>query len=247
MHASVLVIEAQIAIRNLLRAYLERDGLTVITAGSGTQALQLAAQHYPDLVLLDLGLPDLPGEEVARALNRIRPVPIVMMAGAAVADRLLRLHVGTDDYIAKPFSQCEVVHRVNTMLNRKHGHLPAPRSFGHGRLVIDDAARAVSVAGRSVALTPTEWELLTTMAACPGRVFTRSALLRRICSREPSSCERVIDNHVRRLRRKLACESSQPQLIQTVIGAGYRLAARYDDRPIAPSADLGLGGLGVLV
>lgn len=245
MHASVLVVETQIAIRNLLRAYLERDGLTVLTAGSGTQALQLAAQHHPDLVLLDLALPDLPGEDVARALNRIRPVPVVMLAGPALADRLLRLQIATDDYIAKPISQCEVVHRVNTVLRRGNGHLVEPRSFGYGRLVIDDAARTVSVDGRPVPLTPTEWDLLAAMAACPGRVFTRTALLHRIRGLEPSACERIIDNHVRRLRRKVAWEPSKPQLIQTVIGAGYRLAVRCD-RPVSPES-FGLENLTVSV
>jgi DNA-binding response OmpR family regulator len=247
VHASVLVVETQGAIRNLLRAYLERDGITVTTAGTGAQALQLAARHHPDLVLLDLDLPDIPGEEVAQALTRIRRIPIVLLAGPASADRLQHLHVSDEDYIAKPFSQCEIVHRVNTVLGRTHSFIPAPRSFAQGRLVIDDAGRTVSVAGRTVSLTPTEWDLLTAMADCPGRVFTRSTLISRLCPDEsPASCERAVDGHVRRLRRKLACDPSQPPLIQTVIGAGYRLAARCD-RQAGTAAGLVSGDMAVLV
>lgn len=244
MPASVLVVDAQRAIRNLLRSYLEHSGLRVLTADSGREALRLVEDTRPDLILLDAGLADLPGEQLVREIRRLCHAPILLLAARALTDRVRGLQHGIEDYVTKPFSQCDVVHQVNAALSRCNGHRQPPSSFGRGRLRIDEAARTVEVSGRVTALTPSEWRLLEAMAACPGRVFTRCELMHRLPGREADGTDRVVDTHIRNLRRKLAADRGGPQVIQTVVGAGYRLAVGRD-RPAGhdgPEPDTHLNG-----
>src|SRR5216110_2689625 len=159
MAATVLVVEDERKLRELVRSYLERAGLTVLSTGSGAEAITLAAAASPDLVVLDLGLPDVPGETVARELRATGPVPILMLtAKSAEEDRIAGLELGADDYVTKPFSPRELVLRVQAIL-RRGGPAAAQglASYGGGELVIDEPQRQAMVRGAAVALTPTEW------------------------------------------------------------------------------------------
>lgn len=230
MSATVLVVEDELKIRELLRSYLERAGWSVLTTGSGAEALTIAAGGGVDLIILDLGLPDVPGETVATEVRRATATPILMLtARAGEDDRIRGLELGADDYVTKPFSPREVVLRAQAILRRSTG--PAETgslgSFGEGTLVIDDARHEVSVHGKPVELTPTEWGILTALAAVPGRVYSRLELLNRVRGYELAS-ERVVDSHVKNLRRKLEADPQQPRIVETVLGAGYRLGLRHD-------------------
>ena len=243
--ATVLVVEDERKIRELLRAYLEHDALTVLTAGTGAEGLRLARAAGPDLVVLDLGLPDIPGEEIARELRESSGVPIlVLTAKNATDDRIGCLELGVDDYVTKPFSPREVVLRVRAILRRAHNdpswNEPAT-SYGNGELVLDEPHRSAVVRGQPVELTTTEWKLLTTLAAAPGRVFSRYELINRTRGYEFEGYERTVDSHVRDLRAKLEADRRHPGIIQTVFGAGYRFGLTHDNghshpRPSAPSA-----------
>lgn len=228
---SVLVVEDEDKIRELLRSYLERDGLAVTTTGSGAEAITLAQRLIPDLVVLDLGLPDISGEEVARELRRLGPVPILMLtAKASSEDRIRGLELGADDYVTKPFSPRELLLRVHAILRRAGGEQAGDgrRSFGGAELVIDDPRREAVVRHEAVELTPTEWGLLTALASVPGRVFSRYELVNRVRGYEFDGYERTIDSHVKNLRRKIERNPREPEIIQTVLGSGYRLGLRDD-------------------
>jgi DNA-binding response OmpR family regulator len=228
---TVMVVEDEYKLRELVRSYLERAGLVVLSTGSGAEALGFA-QHSPiDLVVLDLGLPDVPGEEVARELRAASDVPIVMLtAKSEEEDRIAGLELGADDYITKPFSPRELVLRVQAVLRRGRSpdEISAPTSYGEGELVIDEERRRVEVRGEAVELTPTEWGVLAALASVPGRVYSRYELVNRVRGYEFEGYERTVDSHVKNLRRKIESDSAAPQLVQTVIGCGYRLGLRRD-------------------
>jgi DNA-binding response OmpR family regulator len=227
----VMVVEDEYKLRELVRSYLERDGIEVFSTGSGAEALGYAARAPLDLVILDLGLPDVPGEEVAREIRSVSDVPIVMLtARSDERDRIAGLELGADDYVTKPFSPRELVLRVAAILRRgRAGEAPAgPVSFGSGRLVIDEDRRRVEVDGRSVELTPTEWGVLVALARVPGRVYSRYELINRVRGYEFEGYERTVDSHVKNLRRKIEADPSDPQLVETVLGAGYRLGVSRD-------------------
>jgi len=223
---TVLVVEDERDIRELLRRYLERAGYSVLTAGTGAEALHLVDEVRPDLVLLDLGLPDIDGAEILLATGRAIPT-IVLTSRTAVADRVAGLRAGADDYVTKPFSPTEVVLRVHAVLGRGDRVAPSgPHSYGKGRLVIDEPAHRVRLDGHEVHLTPHEWGLLLSLASAPGRVFSRRELAERASGFVDDAYERAIDSHVKNLRQKLGPGSHD--LIETVIGFGYRLGLAAD-------------------
>jgi DNA-binding response OmpR family regulator len=237
--ACVLVVEDERKIRDLLRSYLEHDGLDVITTGSGAEAIKLAREAAPDLIVLDLRLPDVPGEEVAREVRAAAPTPIMMLtAKTDTEDRIRGLELGADDYVTKPFSPREVLLRARAILRRAAGvpEADAPVSYGGGRLVIDESRRQVTAGGQPVTLTATEWKLLTTLASVPGRVYSRYELINRARGYEYDGYERTIDSHIRNLRHKIDTGPDAPGLIETVTGAGYRLAITRDHQPATPPA-----------
>jgi DNA-binding response OmpR family regulator len=224
---TVLVVEDERDIRELLRRYLERAGLSVLTAGTGAEALHLVHEVRPDLVLLDLGLPDIDGEEILSATARTTSV-IVLTSRTSVADRIAGLRAGADDYVVKPFSPTEVVLRVQAVLGRGPGAARAtgPLSFGEGRLVIDEQAHRMQLDGREVALTPHEWSLLLTLAGTPGRVFSRRELVERVAGYAFDGYARAVDSHVKNMRHKFG--AGAPEVIETVVGFGYRLGLPAD-------------------
>jgi DNA-binding response OmpR family regulator len=229
--ATVLVVEDERKLRDLVRSYLERAGFAVLSTGSGAEAISMAVGGSPDLVVLDLGLPDVPGETVARELRAAGATPILMLtAKSAEEDRVRGLELGADDYVTKPFSPRELVLRVQSILRRG---APAAgqgvTSYGGGVLVVDEPRRAVTVRGQAVSLTPTEWGILVALATVPGRVYSRFELINRVRGYEFEGYERTVDSHVKNLRRKIEADPANPGIVQTVLGGGYRLGLARDD------------------
>ncbi len=231
MAATVLLVEDERKLRDLVRSYLERAGFMVLSTGSGAEALSLAASSSPDLLILDLGLPDVPGETVARDVREAGNTPILMLtAKSEEEDRVRGLELGADDYVTKPFSPRELVLRAQAILRRgSQGAESGVTSYGNGALIIDEPRRAVRVRGAAVDLTPTEWGVLVALAAVPGRVYSRFELINRVRGYEFDGYERIIDSHVKNLRRKIEGDQGNPEIVKTVLGGGYRLGLARDD------------------
>ncbi len=222
---TILVVDDEPEIVRLARDYLEHAGFTVLTAGDGSTALTLARTRRPDLVVLDLGLPGLDGLDVTRSLRRDSSVPIIMLtARAEESDKLVGLELGADDYITKPFSPKELVARVRAVLRRAEGLKESGELIRVGDVELDLPRMFVTVADRRVELTPTEFQLLATLARQPGRIFTRSQLLDAVHGVAFESYERAIDAHVKNIRRKIEPDPRAPRYLLTVFGVGYRFA-----------------------
>ncbi len=225
---TILVVDDEPKIATLARDYLEHAGFAVLTAGDGPSALTTFRQRRPDLVVLDLGLPGLDGLDVTRELRRSSTIPIVMLtARDDELDKLLGLELGADDYLTKPFSPRELVARVRAVLRRADRPPEAAETIRAGDVVLDLPRMRAEVDGAVVDLTPTEFQLLATMAARPGRIFTRAQLLDALHGIAFETYERAIDSHVKNLRRKIEPDPRSPRYILTVYGVGYRFA---DDR-----------------
>ena len=221
----ILVVDDEARIADIARDYLERAGFRVSVAGSGPDAIAAARARRPDLIVLDLGLPQIDGLDVTRTLRKHSNVPIIMLtARVEERDKLLGLEIGADDYVTKPFSPKELVARVRAVFRR----IDAPPERGQlihaGDVELDTVKMRAEVAGRAVEVTPTEFELLATLARQPGRVFTRAQLLDAIRGVEVDSFDRAIDTHVKNLRRKIEPDARHPRYLLTVHGVGYKLA-----------------------
>jgi two-component system alkaline phosphatase synthesis response regulator PhoP len=222
---TVLVVEDEPKIARLARDYLEHAGFRVVTAADGRAALQSAGRDRPDLIVLDLRLPDMDGLDVTRTLRKTSTVPIIMLtARDDESDKLVGLEVGADDYMTKPFSPKELVARVRAVLRRGAFVQAGEASLRAGELVVDQSRMRASVGGRLVDLTATEFQLLTALARAPGRVFTRAQLLDALHGVTLEAYERAIDAHVKNIRRKLEPDPRRPQYLLTVYGVGYKLA-----------------------
>jgi DNA-binding response OmpR family regulator len=224
----IVVIDDEPSVQEVVRAYLEKDGYQVFVAGNGAEGLALAERMRPALIVLDLMLPDISGEEICSDIRGRSDVPILMLTAKASADeRVAGLVSGADDYLVKPFSPRELVARVNAVLRRTRGieaPLVAKLSLDGGRLEIDSVEHVVKVDGVAVDLTPNEYKLLTTLARYPGRAYSRFELVNRVQGEEFEGEERTIDVHVKNLRKKIEPDASHPRYIETVSGVGYRLA-----------------------
>src|SRR5207248_1589271 len=215
---TILVVDDEPQIVQLVRDYLEHGGFNVLAAADGSSALRTAATLHPDLVVLDLGLPGMDGLDVTRSLRRNGAVPIIMLtARADESDKLVGLELGADDYLTKPFSPKELVARVRAVLRRTEGLEGRPEVIRAGAVEIDSTRLSVSVAGRRVELTPTEFQLLATLARQPGRVFTRAQLLDAVHGVAVESYERAIDAHIKNLRRKLEVDPHSPRYLLTPV------------------------------
>jgi DNA-binding response OmpR family regulator len=230
---TVLVVDDEPSIAQIAGDYLRHGGFGVLIASNGVDALAVARAQRPDLIVLDLGLPKMDGIEVARTLRREGNVPIIMLtARIEESDRLAGLELGADDYMTKPFSPRELVLRVQAILRRGADTKTAAQgvtSYGGGELVIDEPQRLATVRGAAVALTPTEWGVLVALATVPGRVYSRFELINRVRGYEFEGYERTVDSHVKNLRRKVEDDPANPQIVQTVLGGGYRLGLTRDD------------------
>lgn len=227
MSPTVLVVDDQPQIREVLKAYLETDGFTVIEAATAAEALTAVEREAPEMILLDVGLPDTDGIEVLRQLRSmpdpLRAAAYVMMitARSEEVDKLVSLAVGADDYVTKPFSPREVVARVKAILRRGRGPAEAAGLQFEG-LVVRPAEREATVDGDPVELTALEFDLLLMLAEAPGRVFSRAQLLEKVWGYDFIGDERVVDVHIRNIRRKLSDDANTPRFIRTVRGVGYK-------------------------
>jgi two-component system response regulator AdeR len=220
--ALVLVVEDEPEIAEILEGYLRRDGYRTERAGDGKRALEVFRAAKPDLVLLDIMLPGLDGMEVLRRIRSDGNTPVIMVtARTEDLDKLLGLELGADDYISKPFSPREVVARVKAVLRRTSGTEPAKTVLRAGNLEVDSERVLARVGEHRLDLTPTEFRLLETLARVPGRAFSRMELLEAALP-ESEALERVVDVHLKNLRRKLEAAGA-PYLLETVRGVGYRL------------------------
>ena len=222
---TVLVVEDELEIARVVRDYLQHAGFEVIVVGDGGSAVASVRGARPDLLVLDLGLPGTDGLDVAREVRRWSETPIVMLtARGDESDRIVGLELGADDYVVKPFSPKELVARVRAVLRRSRASQRGDEVIRVADVEVDTAKMRVTVAGEAVELTPTEFQLLATLAREPGRVFTRSQLLDAVHGVAIESYERAIDAHVKNIRRKIEPTPGSPRYVLTVHGVGYRFA-----------------------
>jgi DNA-binding response OmpR family regulator len=225
----VLVVDDERKIREVVGSYLERQGYRVALSEDGESALAAMTEQRPSLVVLDLMLPDIPGEEVARAVRAVSDVPIVMLtAKSSENDRVAGLELGADDYLVKPFSVRELAARVAAVLRRARAALPDVLSFDGGRLVLERGTRNVTVDGELIELTRTESDLLFALVDHAGQTLTRDQLITLARGFDAVPDERTIDAHVKNLRRKLGEHRRHPHALVTEIGVGYRFGLRPD-------------------
>jgi len=225
---TVLVVDDEPKITRLARDYLEHAGFAVQTAGAGQPALASVRAQKPDLVILDLGLPDIDGLDVTRTLRKESNIPIIMLtARGEESDKLVGLELGADDYLTKPFSPKELVARVRAVLRRAEAAgrpADADALIRVADLALDIPRMRVTRGDESVDITPTEFQLLVTLAREPGRVFSRAQLLDAVRGVAIESYERAIDAHVKNIRRKLEPDPHAPRYVLTVYGVGYKFA-----------------------
>jgi two-component system response regulator RegX3 len=224
----VLLVEDERAIRDAVAAYLEREGYWVTAVADGQAALDAAARKPFDLVVLDLNLPKVSGEEVCRVIRDGSDVPIIMLtAKGAEEERVRGFEMGADDYLVKPFSPRELVARVRALLRRAHAESDPQRDrIEHDGLVIDLPSHKVNLDGRELDLTASEYKLLVTLSRYPGRVYPRMELVEKVLGYDFEGYERAVDSHVKNLRAKLDDDPREPRFIHTVTGVGYRFETR---------------------
>jgi DNA-binding response OmpR family regulator len=227
----ILLVEDEKTIRTTVGAYLEREGYWVTPAEDGQVALDEFEKHRFDLVVLDLMLPKVSGEDVCRAIRDASDVPIIMLtAKGEEADRIAGLELGADDYLVKPFSPRELVARVRALLRRAHVESEPQRDrLDFGDLVIDISGHKAFLGDEELDLTASEFKLLTTLSRYPGRVYSRMELVEKVLGYDFEGYERTIDSHVKNLRAKLNDDPREPRFIYTVHGVGYRFETPKPD------------------
>ncbi|MFN2265303.1 MAG: response regulator transcription factor [Anaerolineales bacterium] len=227
MAKSILVVDDEKRILSLLKAYLEQQGFSVVTAANGQDALYLARQQKPDLIILDVLMPEMDGYEFMRQHRKERETPIILLtAKVEEDDKVIGLELGADDYITKPFSPRELTSRVRAVLRRTGQGLPQIDILRQGGVTLDRNNHLVKVDEEVVDLTPSEFDLLAALMAAPGRTFTRLELLDQIQDTAFAGYARTIDVHIKNLRAKIEMDPRQPRYIETVYGLGYRWTAR---------------------
>ncbi len=226
MTKTVLVVDDEERLRSLLKAYLIQEGFRVVTANDGRAALFQVRQEEPDLIILDIMMPEMDGYEFMRLNSRERDTPVILLtARIEESDKVLGLELGADDYVTKPFSPRELVARVRAVLRRAGKTSPEPDIIRASDITLNRAGRIVTVGGHHVDLTPSEFELLSTLMASPGRAFSRMELLDRVQGTAFEGYERTIDVHIKNLRTKIEPRPKTPSYIETVYGVGYRFSA----------------------
>jgi DNA-binding response OmpR family regulator len=227
MSKKILVVDDKLELRTLLKSYLTQEGFSVVTAADGQEALFVARHEKPNLIILDLMMPEMGGYEFMRSYGREAQTPVVILtAKIDENDKVLGLELGADDYVTKPFSPRELTARVRAVLRRSEKQAASPQILRLGSIELDWSGRTTSVNGHPVVLTPSEFTLLATLMEAPGRVFSRLELLEHLQGTSYQGYERTIDVHVRNLRSKIEDDASNPQYIETVYGAGYRFSVR---------------------
>jgi two-component system alkaline phosphatase synthesis response regulator PhoP len=225
----VLVVDDDTKTVELVKLYLNRDGYRVLTAYDGNEALRLARENHPDLIVLDLMLPGISGLEVCRILRQESDVPIIMLTALTTDDdRLAGLDLGADDYVTKPFSPRELAARVRAVLRRLPGER-GPEKVEYKALIVDFLKHEAFLEGRPLGLTPVEFKVLGALVKEPGRVFSRAQIIEKAFGHDFDGFDRTIDVHILKLRRKLEKDPRHPRMIGTVYGAGYKLLEHDGD------------------
>lgn len=226
MAETVLVVDDEARIVEIVRAYLEREGYQVLVADNGQSALDIARKERPSLIVLDLMLPKINGWEVCRTLAAEGGPPVIMLTARDDAtDKIVGLEMGADDYVTKPFNPRELAARVKAVLRRGHREQKSIQKMEIGDLMIDPVAHEVKRSGQAINLTPTEFSILEALGSQPGRIFSRLQLLERAQGEAYEGYERAIDSHIKNLRQKLEPEPRHPRYVLTVFGVGYKLAS----------------------
>jgi DNA-binding response OmpR family regulator len=227
MSKTILVVDDKANVRTLVHDYLAEQGFHVVMADSGQNALYTARHEKPDLILLDIMMPEMDGFEFIRLYRKESETPIILLtARLEESDKVVGLELGADDYITKPFGMRELVARVRTVL-RRVAKAPAPSQvLRAAEVVLDRDTHSVTVADRAVRLTPSEFDLLAVLMSSPGRVYSRMDLLRELEGTSFEGVARTIDQHIRNLRTKIEADPAHPRYVETVFGVGYRFAAR---------------------
>ena len=220
---TILVVDDKANVRTLVREYLTAEGFRVVTAENGQAALYVARQEKPDLILLDIMMPEMDGFEFIRAFRKESETPVILLtAKLEESDKVIGLELGADEYITKPFGMRELVARIHTVL-RRAGQIPLPSSrLQSGEVLLDRETHSVMVGERAVHLTPSEFDLLALLMDAPGRVFSRLDLLEDLQGTSFEGVARTIDVHIRNLRTKIESDPANPRYIETVFGIGYR-------------------------
>jgi DNA-binding response OmpR family regulator len=225
MAKKILVVDDKQELRTLLKKYLTQEGFIVSTARDGQEALFVARQEKPDLIILDLMMPEMSGYDFLRIYNRQSSTPVIVLtAKVEENDKVLGLELGADDYVTKPFSMRELTARVRAVLRRVEKQAVAPDVLQIGEIKIDRDGRAVSITEEPINLTPSEFDLLDALMSVPGKAFTRLELLEKLQGTAYEGYERTIDVHIRNLRAKIEPDPSKPTYIETLYGIGYRFA-----------------------
>jgi two-component system, OmpR family, alkaline phosphatase synthesis response regulator PhoP len=229
MPKKILIVDDNIQLRSMLKSYLVQEGFTIDTASNGKEALFVARYEKPDLILLDIMMPEMDGYEFMRLYSRESSTPVILLtAKLEENDKVLGLELGADDYITKPFSMRELAARVRTVLRRVGKQDLQADMLRAADITLDRAGRLVKVGERPIDLTSTEFDLLAVLMAAPGRSFTRLELLERLQGSAYEGYERTIDVHIHNLRNKIEPEPNRPIYIETLYGAGYRFATQLE-------------------
>lgn len=217
----ILVVDDEKELRKVVQKYLEKDGFETIGAANGIDAVKLFHDEKPDLVILDLMLPDIPGEKVCSVIRESHSTPVIMLSAKnSEEDRIKGLGIGADDYVVKPFSPRELVMRVKAVLRRTVGN--SAKKNIPGELIIDESAYSVKRSGVEIELTPIEFKILSIMSKNPGRTYTREQLISYALGYEYEGMSRTIDSHIKNLRQKIEKDPSRPEYVRTVFGVGYK-------------------------
>jgi DNA-binding response OmpR family regulator len=226
MAKTILVVDDTASLRRMVASYLSQEGFRVLTAADGQEALMLARQEQPDLILLDLMMPNMGGYDFIRAYGKDGAAPIIILtARLEENDKVLGLELGADDYVTKPFSPRELTARVRAVLRRASPEALETDVVRAADMTLDRSSREVMVGQRRVDLTPSEFDLLATLMSSPGRVYTRLELLERLQGTAYEGYERTIDVHIRNLRTKIEPDARNPRYVETVFGVGYRFTS----------------------
>jgi DNA-binding response OmpR family regulator len=220
---TILVADDKANIRNLVRDYLEAEGFRVVIAANGREALFTARQEKPDLILLDIMMPEMSGYDFLKTYRKERETPVILLtAKLEETDKVLGLELGADDYVTKPFGMKELVARINAVLRRAGRSVMQADVLAIGDIRLDKDSRTVTTFGQTVNLTPSEFDLLYILMSTPGRVFPRSELLLKLQGTAFEGVERTIDVHIRNLRTKIERDPANPEYVETVFGVGYK-------------------------
>ncbi len=223
---TILIVEDEPKIVDVLKSYLEAEGFVIVCASSGSEAVRRFEKSAPDLIILDLMLPDLSGEEVCKAIRKKSQVPIIMLTAKTEEEDILNgLGIGADDYVKKPFSPREILARVSALLRRVQTETRSESeiySYNDEELIIDNTRHEVLLKGTAVALTPNEFKLLYTLMKYPTKAFTREELVSIALDEDYQGYNRVIDSHIKNIRHKIEPNTESPRYILTVHGVGYR-------------------------